>query len=287
MQVRLLNKSSNAYDAIDVKDFYKALRTADAVNDDIVINGTHYEFNSMQEDKFLIKGSIANANTNPNYPVGKKGDMYQIITTAGKVGGAAGKDVDINDFIVCLADAVAGDEATVGTSWGSFERNIDLSTLISGDISMTDAGVSTIGAEKVIESKISSAANIGLGVLRTAKAQYNFADGAGPGLITPAFTANIPANAIIIGGIINSTSAATSGGAATISVGTSAGSSAASILGATGVASFAANAMINSVATFAAPVKMSAAGNITLTIATAALTAGSIEITVLYILAIN
>ena len=131
MQVRLLNKSSNAYDTIDIKKLYKALSSADVVNDNIVIDGTHYELNSIQEDKFLIKGSIANADTNPDYPAAKKGDIYQITTIAGKVGGASGKDVDINDFIVCLADAVTGNEATVGTSWGAFERNIDLSSLIS------------------------------------------------------------------------------------------------------------------------------------------------------------
>lgn len=298
MQVRLLNKSSNAYDTIDIKKLYKALSRADVVNDNIVIDGTHYELNSIQEDKFLIKGSIANADTNPDYPAAKKGDIYQITTIAGKVGGASGKDVDINDFIVCLADAVTGDEATVGTSWGAFERNVDLSSLISGDITMTDAGVATIGDNKVLtqhilannvtESKISAPGAYGLNVLRTAKAQYNFsADGGVVGTITPIFNATIPNDAIMVGGIVNSTSEVTSAGAATVSVGTSAGSSEASILGATAKGSFTLDAMLNSVATFAAPVKMTAAGQITFTIATADLTAGVIEATVLYIVGIN
>ena len=331
MEIRLLNKATNAYDSISAKKFYKALSRGDDVNDVIVIDGIQYEFNSVQEDKFLIKGTIANADTNPNYPVGKKGDIYQITTIAGKVGGAAGKDVDINDFIVCLADAAAGAEAAVGTSWGSFERNIDLSTLVTGDITVTDAGVSTIGAvkvtaaktaladgkvliggaagaaaeqtlsgdvtvtnagvssigaTKVIEAKISASLDIGLGVLRVARAKYNFAtEGGVIGTITPALNATIPDNAIIVGGCINSTTAATSGGAATIAVGTSAGSSTTSIIGVTAVASYSADARLNSVATFAAPVKMTAAGSVTITVATADLTAGVIEVTLLYFVA--
>lgn len=115
------------------------------------------------------------------------------------------------------------------------------------------------------------------------RAIYNFAvDGGAISTITPRLTAEIPDNAIIVGGTINSTTAATSGGSATVSVGTSAGSSATSLLGATAVASFTLDARINSVATFAAPVKMTAKGNITFTIATATLTAGVIEATLLF-----
>ena len=112
-------------------------------------------------------------------------------------------------------------------------------------------------------------------------------DGGVIGTIIPVSTSTIPNDAIIIGGCINPTTAATSGGAATISFGTKMGSSAASLLGATAVASFTLDALINSVATFAAPVKMTEAGQITLTIATADLTAGVIEATVLYIVGIN
>lgn len=126
----------------------------------------------------------------------------------------------------------------------------------------------------------------GQGLLRIARAKYDFAvDGGAQGAITPALTATIPDNAIIIGGTINSTTAATSGGSATISVGTTAGSSATSLLGATAVASFSLDAKINSAATFAAPVKMTAAGNINITVATADLTAGVIEVTILYFVA--
>jgi hypothetical protein len=117
-----------------------------------------------------------------------------------------------------------------------------------------------------------------------AHAKYSFAaDGGVTGLITPATDAAIPALAIIIGGHINVTTAVTSAGSATLAVGTSAGSSATSILTATAKASLTLAALINSTATLAAPVKMSVAGNITVTVGAADLTAGVVEIFVFYV----
>ncbi len=164
----------------------------------------------------------------------------------------------------------------------------DVASVVSpaGDVTISNTGVTAIGAMKVTEAQIAASLNTGLGVLRVARAKYDFAvDGGVIGLITPALNATIPNNAVIVGGTINSTTAATSGGAATISIGTAAGSSAASLLGVTAVASFSLDALINSIATFAAPVKMTADGAITLTIADFALTAGVIEVTVLYFVA--
>jgi len=139
-----------------------------------------------------------------------------------------------------------------------------------------------------IASLSTGGAPVGVSGLNVAHAIYSFAvDGGATGSITPVSTASIPANAIIVGGTINSTTAVTSGGAATVAVGTTAGSSTTSILGATGKASFTTDALINSAATLAAPVKMSTAGNINITVATAALTAGIIEIFVLFYVATN
>lgn len=131
--------------------------------------------------------------------------------------------------------------------------------------------------------------NSGINTLNVAHAIYSFAtDGGGaPGLITPALNATIPANAIMVGATINATTAAVSGGATNISVGTSAGSSATSILAATAKASFSLGALLNGVPVFATPVKMSAAGQITLTTSTTALSAGIFEIFVYYTIAAN
>jgi len=124
------------------------------------------------------------------------------------------------------------------------------------------------------------------GSLQVAKAIYNFAtDGGAASLITPRVTTGLPKNAIIVGGTVNSTTAFTSAGAATLSVGTSAGSSATSILGVTAKGSLSLNAVINAVPTFAGPVKLSAAGNVTVTIGTTTATAGVVEITLFYFVA--
>ena len=126
---------------------------------------------------------------------------------------------------------------------------------------------------------------IDAGVPRIAKAIYDFDVDAGAiSTITPVTTAVIPDNAVIIGGTINATTAATSAGSATISVGTSAGSSSASIISLTAVASYSADAVLIS-DTAATPVKTTAAGSITVSIAVADLTAGVIEVTVLYYVA--
>lgn len=128
-------------------------------------------------------------------------------------------------------------------------------------------------------------------VCALAYARYDFSvDGGAVGEIIPATNTIIPANAIITGCVINSTTAVTSGGAATVGIGTHAGSSATSLLAQTGKASFTLDALIAGVPvpqTAATWVKMSAAGAINVTPAVAALTAGVIEIFVDYVLAKN
>lgn len=127
--------------------------------------------------------------------------------------------------------------------------------------------------------------------LYVAKAVYNFAvDGGAVGAIIPALSDTIPAYAIVIGATINVPTAFV-GATATISVGTHAGSSAASILAATAVASWTVDVILDYLAGTgpfgAASFKMTAAGQINLTIAVAALTAGVAEIFVYYVLPAN
>lgn len=142
------------------------------------------------------------------------------------------------------------------------------------------------GLNPVVDSIQITGNGNGLSALRTAKAIYRFSvDGGAIATITPSSGATLPNDSIIVGAHINSTTAATSGGAATISVGTSAGSSAASILGATAVASFTLDSIQAGLPTMAVPVKLTAAGNLTLTVAAATLTAGVIEVNVLYYVA--
>jgi len=122
-------------------------------------------------------------------------------------------------------------------------------------------------------------------VLRVARAKYSFAvDGGAVGAITPASTAVIPDNAIIVAATVNSTTAVV-GTVSTLAVGTTAGSSASSILAATAEATLSTDAVLNGVPVFATPVKMTAAGSINVTVAGNNLTAGIVEVTCLYIVA--
>lgn len=126
--------------------------------------------------------------------------------------------------------------------------------------------------------------------VRVAHAIYNFTtDGGAIATITPVLNATIPANAIIFGSILNSTTALTSGGSATIAVGTTAGSSSSSLKGATAYTSFTTDALVAGVPVFTvgSSVKMSAAGQISVTIATATITAGVLEVFVFYVPATN
>lgn len=122
----------------------------------------------------------------------------------------------------------------------------------------------------------------GLGILGVAHAIYSFATDGGASC-TPALNALIPAGAILIGATVNPTTAVTAAGSATVGIGTTAGSTTTSLLAATGKASLTLDALINGVPTLAAPVKMTAAGNISVLIATGPLTAGVIEIFVYFV----
>ncbi|WP_414462964.1 hypothetical protein [Hyphomicrobium sp. DY-1] len=71
-----------------------------------------------------FKGFI-DCSGNPNYPAANAGYRYRV-TVAGKIGGASGINVEINDWIECCVDgSPAGDHASVGANWGIGQGNID------------------------------------------------------------------------------------------------------------------------------------------------------------------
>lgn len=73
-------------------------------------------------------GSITDidASANPNYPAGVVGDRLYV-TVAGKVGGAAGKRVEVGDMVICKTNNAGGNEATVGANWFVVQGNISKS----------------------------------------------------------------------------------------------------------------------------------------------------------------
>jgi hypothetical protein len=128
----------------------------------------------------------------------------------------------------------------------------------------------------------------GHGALQVAHALYDFSvDGGAISTIVPALTAQIPDNAIIVGGVVNPTTAPTGTAGATVAVGVTAGGTSTELLAATVIASLTLDALLAVVPTLAAPVKQTASGNIEVTIAVHALTGGVIEIFVFYVTANN
>lgn len=128
--------------------------------------------------------------------------------------------------------------------------------------------------------------------IQVAKAIYDFSvDGGAVSTITPAKNTTIPANAILLGGFAKASAAAalTAIAGTTISIGTSAGSSATALLGTTAgaIANWAAAAIIPLVPTLAVPVQLTAAGLITFSPGTHAVTAGIVEIYVFFVVPTN
>ena len=142
-------------------------------------------------------------------------------------------------------------------------------------VAVPGPGAGTIPTTGITEFTGSS--KIGLNLKRSGHAVYSFAsDGGAISTITPVLTCTVPANAIVMNGMINPTTAPVGVGAS-VAVGVSAGSSNHSILGATAITSLTLDALV--VATcLATPFKTTAAGLVTVTISGATLTAGIIEI---------
>lgn len=131
---------------------------------------------------------------------------------------------------------------------------------------------------------------VGVQGLRMLHVIYDFAvDGGAQGLITLKNAGLIPDNAILYGGVVNAPTAPLSLGSATISLGTSAGSSATALKTATAIATYSVDSILAlvPVMTAGSAVKMTASGYPTLTIATADLTAGVLEIFIIYLPARN
>jgi hypothetical protein len=111
-----------------------AIPRADAVKtyvDNMVVSGI------ATNDAMIFKGAI-DCSTNPNYPAADRGWVYKI-SVAGRIGGASGPVVEVNDTIICGTDGTAaGTHAAVGSNWNILQTNIvDASILVTGPASAT------------------------------------------------------------------------------------------------------------------------------------------------------
>lgn len=165
---------------------------------------------------------------------------------------------------------------------------------LSGRVN-TNGGTLGVGAAATDFTVIDVAGNlvtganvapVGITTMGVAHAIYDFAsDGGAVSTITPVLTAALPANAIILGGFAKAGAALTAIAGTTFAIGTSAGSSTTSLLTAAhgAIANWAADAIIALEPTMAVPIELTAAGAITVTIGTHAVTAGQVEIFVFFV----
>jgi len=204
-----------------------------------------------------------------------------------------------NVFCVASNDTLSG-VSVEGQSEGVYDLAKDASTFAQGDLAYWDDSakkVTSTVASNLLIGVVEVAAATGAAVVRVnlfgvpgfsgqasglkvAHALYDYSVDGGA-TCTPANSDTIPDNAVVFGGVVNATTAVTAAGAATVALGTVAGSGANSILTATGKASLGLDAVVAPTCA-ATPFKMTAAGKINVTIATGPLTAGVIEVWVLY-----
>jgi predicted RecA/RadA family phage recombinase len=216
---------------------------------------------------------------------------YNVLSGGGfKVGNVFG--VAANDTL-----SAADVECTVE---GVFDLAKDASTFIQGDLAYWDDAAkkvtSTVGNNLLIGA-VEVAAATGVATVRVklfgvpgfsgqvngikvAHALYDYSVDGGA-TCTPANSDTIPDNALVFGGVVNSTGAVMSGDTSTVAIGTAAGSAADKILSATAKASLGADAVLKPTCT-TTPFKMTAAGKINITVASGPLTGGVIEVWVLY-----
>jgi hypothetical protein len=86
-------------------------------------------------DAMVFKGAI-DCSANPNYPAADAGHTYRV-SVAGKIGGASGSNVEVDDTLYCIVDSTAsGDHATVGANWTIVQSNLDGAVI--GPVSSTN-----------------------------------------------------------------------------------------------------------------------------------------------------
>jgi hypothetical protein len=189
-----------------------------------------------------------------------------------KVGGVGGAPTDL--------DAKGDGKILIGD--GTDVKSVAM----SGDVTITNAGATSIGAGKVTEAMLANPAADGLGAVRYARATYDFAvNGGAIGAIDSGVT--IPDNAIILDGLVDVITTCTTEGE-------DAGTMAIHVEGADDIVaavavSDSANPWdaglhdIKPVGTAATAVKTTAARKITFTIAGQAFTAGKLVVFLRYV----
>lgn len=100
------------------------------------------------QDAMVFEGVI-DCSENPSYPAADRGHTYRV-SVAGKIGGAAGLNVEAGDILICTTDGTAsGTHAAVGANWGVIQANLDgalLSTAIGVTVQGYDATLAALAS---------------------------------------------------------------------------------------------------------------------------------------------
>lgn len=119
--------------------------------------------------------------TNPNYPASTVGDLL-IVSVAGKIGGASGTNVELNDAVYCKNTNAGGTQASVGADFFIVQANID--GAVTGPASAVSGNIATFNGTsgKVIQDGSISVSTDGTlasnsdSLLPTQKAVKTYAD---------------------------------------------------------------------------------------------------------------
>ena len=92
-------------------------------------------------DAMMFKG-VLDCSTNPSYPSGDAGHTYKI-SVAGRIGGAGGPVVEVNDTLICTVDvSLEGEVGDVGENWVILQSNIvDKDILVTGPNSVVSENI--------------------------------------------------------------------------------------------------------------------------------------------------
>lgn len=118
-----LRESADATEKTKREEADAAEKAAREAADSLLATKTELSALLGANDAVVFKGVI-DCSASPNYPAADAGHFYKV-SVAGKIGGAAGIEVDIGDMLLCLNDGTAaGNQATVGSKWNVTQANL-------------------------------------------------------------------------------------------------------------------------------------------------------------------
>lgn len=222
-------------------------------------------------------------NTTSAFALISTNDKYQLNNKMGKVG----QDVQLGTLIQ-NAELLAGPALTSGQILVGNSSNVSAAVAPTGDVTISNAGVTAVGAGKVLEAMLEVPSGAALYVPRVARVTWDPTGVSGDRAVgAHASAVTIPANAVIRQvWFYTKTSLVSTGNNGTIAVSCNAGNdifSAADIDASTGVAGqIGAGVEIGTAATM---LKVSTACAITFTVAVNAFTGGKMDWFIEYVIA--